>query len=76
MRANSKTLSKPTSNVIDRTFLGRQSRRRAESQAQMMIEADQRENTLLEFFRGLPADKQRDVLAIDEVYYREHGTDA
>jgi putative hemolysin len=73
VRSNSETLSKPASNVIDRTFLKRLSRRQVEREAQMMIEADQRENALIAFFRNLPVDKQRDMVAIAEVYCEQHG---
>ncbi len=73
MRSNSKTLSKPASNVIDRTFLQRLSRRQVEDEAQIMIEADEREDALIAIFRNLPADKQRDIVGIAETYHQRYG---
>lgn len=73
MRRNSKTLSDPTSNVIDRSFENRLQKRQVAHQAQVMIEADQREDALVKFFRNLPEDKQGDVLAIARAYHERHG---
>ena len=73
MRRNSKTLPDPTSNVIDRSFENRLQRRQVEHQAQVMIDADQREHALVKFFRNLPEDKQGDVLAIARAYHERHG---
>jgi hypothetical protein len=73
MRRNSKTLPDPPSTVIDRSFENRWKRRQVEHQAQVMIDADQREHALVKFFRNLPEDRQRDVLAIARVYHEQHG---
>jgi hypothetical protein len=72
MRRNSKTLPIPTSNVIDRTFVHRLKRRQVEHEAQLMIQADRREDLLIKFFRNLPADRQADMLSIAETYHERH----
>ena len=80
MRRNSKTLPIPTSNVIDRSFeqrlsirQERLSRQEVEREVQKMLETDEREDLLIKLFHNLPLDKQRDVLAIAEVYHEKYG---
>lgn len=73
MRRNSKALPDPTSNVIDRSFVNRLKRRQFDDEAQGILEANHREHALIKFFRRLPEDKQKDVLAIAQVYHEQHG---
>jgi superfamily II RNA helicase len=75
MQRNSKTLPNPASTVIDRSFVQRLSQRRVEREVEVLMEADQREHSLIKLFRELPVERQRDVLAIVDVYHQQHGID-
>jgi hypothetical protein len=66
MRGNSKALSDLSSNVIDRTFEQRLTRRQAEHEqaSQTQRVAIEREDMLIDLFRTLPTSAQQYIVAV------------